>query len=195
MGIKYWGVEEIHLSLFCQTCTLSQRPKRALEKVSHVNFYFLFKKCENNFSPFLDKFSCVKNCGSNAMLSISFLTNLPISQFAYFTICLFHQNLPISPEFAYNTRICLLHQNLHISPEFAYFTRICLYHQNLPISPEFAYFTRPELWPRDNKEACAGSRHSAIFKLDPWTSGVVKRLLGYQLKFILTYALIRKSWI
>ena len=190
MGIKYWGVEEIHLSLFCQTCTLSQRPKRALEKVSHVNFYFLFKKCENNFSPFLDKFSCVKNCGSNAMLSFSFTR-----------ICLFHQNLPITPEFAcytrigYFTRACLFHQNLLISPEFAYITRICLFHQNLPISPEFAYFTRPELWPRDNKEACAGSRHSAIFKLDPWTSGVVKRLLGYQLKFILTYALIRKSWI
>ena len=122
------------MSLFCQTCTLSQRPKRALEKVSHVNFYFLFKKCENNFSPFLDKFSCVKNCGSNAMLSFSFLTNLPISQFAYFTICLFHQNLPLTPEFAYYTRICISHQNLLISPEFAYITRICLFHQNLPIS-------------------------------------------------------------
>ena len=130
------------MSLFCQTCTLSQRPKRALEKVSHVNFYFLFKKCENNFSPFLDKFSCVKNCGSNAMLSISFLTNLPISQFAYFTICLFHQNLPLTPEFAYYTRICIFHQNLPISPEFAYFTRICLFYQNLHISPEFAYVTR-----------------------------------------------------
>ena len=130
MGIKYWGVEEIHLSLFCQTCTLSQRPKGALEKVSHVNFYFLFKKCENNFSPFLDKFSCVKNCGSNAMLSFSFTR-----------ICLFHQNLPITPEFAcytrigYFTRACLFHQNLLISPEFAYITRICLFHQNLPISP------------------------------------------------------------
>ena len=184
MGIKYWGVEEIHLSLFCQTCTLSQRPKRALEKVSRVNFYFLFKKCENNFSPFLDKFFLCKELWKQCNVEL-----------------FFHQNLPISPEFAYNTRICLLHQNwvfhqsLPISPEFAYFTRICLYHQNLPISPEFAYFTRPELWPRDNKEACAGSRHSAIFKLDPWTSGVVKRLLGYQLKFILTYALIRKSWI
>ena len=75
-------------------------------------------------------------------------------KFAYFTICLFH------------------------ATEFAYFTRICLFHPNLPISPEIAYFTRPELWPRDNKEACAGSRYSSVFKLDPWTLGVVKQLLG-----------------
>ena len=123
--ITFWSVE--NLSLFCQTCTLSQRPKRALEKVSHVNFYFLFKKCENYFSPFLfwSSFILLVKRTVRAMLTSSFF-----DKFTYFTrICLFHQNLPISPEFAYFTRICLFHQNLPILPEFAYFTRICLFHQ------------------------------------------------------------------
>ena len=98
------------MSLFCQTCTLSQRPKGALEKVSHVNFYFLFKKCENNFSPFLVRFFLCKELWKQCNVEHFFF-----DKFAHFTICLLH-NLPIPPEFAYITRICLFHQNLPISP-------------------------------------------------------------------------------